>query len=97
MLLESVLQQENSTKVPIEGRRRLCKVSSQVDNAPSEKEPALDDPKFSDLTDFDASPGILTLPFSYHDACIYIFIYVYVTENCENVCFIIIFFLPVVF
>ncbi|XP_028770191.1 protein CHROMATIN REMODELING 24 isoform X2 [Neltuma alba] len=46
---------ENKTKVKMEGRRRLCKVSyADSDNA--DKMAALDDSEVSDLVDFDSPP-----------------------------------------
>ncbi|ESR45374.1 hypothetical protein CICLE_v10000096mg [Citrus x clementina] len=51
---DSTLDEEKPQKVKIEGRRRLCKVSSRdVDN--TENRAVVDDePNFSDITDFDS-------------------------------------------
>ncbi|KAG6717084.1 hypothetical protein I3842_04G080000 [Carya illinoinensis] len=48
-------EKEKLTKVKIEGRRRLCKVSTE-DGNDSGNEVALDEPRFNDFTDFDSPP-----------------------------------------
>lgn len=51
---ETIVEPEKPTKVKVEGRRRLCKISSRQENAPAEKAAVLDEPNFSDITDFES-------------------------------------------
>ncbi|XP_062149491.1 protein CHROMATIN REMODELING 24 isoform X2 [Alnus glutinosa] len=53
--LDSPLEKEKPTKVKIEGRRRLCKVSTRHNDS-SDDTVVLDDPTFSDITEFDSPP-----------------------------------------
>lgn len=53
--LDEFPEKEKLTKVKIEGRRRLCKVSTE-DGNDSGNEVALDEPRFNDFTDFDSPP-----------------------------------------
>ncbi|KAE7997558.1 hypothetical protein FH972_002182 [Carpinus fangiana] len=53
--LDSAFEKEKPMKVKIEGRRRLCKVSTRHNDS-SDDTVVLDDPTFSDITEFDSPP-----------------------------------------
>lgn len=49
-----ISEEEKETKVKIEGRRRLCKASSREKENAGRVAPELNEPTFSDITDFDS-------------------------------------------
>ncbi|KAI4345067.1 hypothetical protein L6164_012234 [Bauhinia variegata] len=52
---DSFPKEEKKTKVKVEGRRRLCKVSYPEDGN-TDKTPDFDQPEFNELVDFDSPP-----------------------------------------
>ncbi|KAM0968992.1 hypothetical protein ACFX2A_017568 [Malus domestica] len=55
---DSSPEEEKPSKVKIEGRRRLCKVSYRADSDHADKQPVLDEPNVSGIADYE-SPEVL--------------------------------------
>ncbi|KAB2597160.1 DNA excision repair protein ERCC-6-like [Pyrus ussuriensis x Pyrus communis] len=51
---ESSPEEEKTTKIKIEGRRRLCKVSYRADSDLADKQPVLDKPNISGIADYES-------------------------------------------